>query len=169
MSTSTNGQICFGIPFEEGYSFPWDGRSEYDEHESDPDEVDFDGDAELWWFCQKSPDLYEQWQNNSPYINGEYKPGYSSDDPRISPWFDIKRDWLKTNPLPFEMVNYCSGDCPMYIFAVPSSVQSANRGYPEEINPLIVLLADVEKLKEFVKEWFGVTDEPKWYLSSYWG
>jgi hypothetical protein len=39
MGVFTNGQICYGIIFEEGYEFPWNSE-------------DFDGDIEEWWLVE---------------------------------------------------------------------------------------------------------------------
>lgn len=30
MSTSTDGQICFGVVFEEDYEFPWDDENNFE-------------------------------------------------------------------------------------------------------------------------------------------
>lgn len=38
MGISTDGEICYGIIFEDGYEFPWD--------------IDHEGDPEMWWISE---------------------------------------------------------------------------------------------------------------------
>lgn len=70
MGQSTDGQISYGIMFEEGHDFPWEMYEE------------------------------EDWME----VNGQTNYTYSE-----------QRDYLKKNPLPFESVNVCSGDCPIFL------------------------------------------------------
>lgn len=114
MSTSTNGEICYGILFEEGYEFPWN-----------------DGEMIEWW---------------------EDKPNSSSS-------------------LPFELVNYCHAEVPMYILALSNTVITAQRGHPVEIDPakLVVTQQDHDDLVRFcVDHGLNIGEGPKWWLSSYW-
>ena len=72
------------------------------------------------------------------------------------------------------MVNYCSGDCPMYIVSILQPYVECSRGYPEEFIPafLNVSLKAENNLIEFCKRYLPREDKqykPKWYLSSYWG
>lgn len=151
MSVSTDGQLSFGILFEEGYEFPWD--------------VIHDGDIEDWWLWASGfePSFY-------PYTpEGEYKEGVSEKDPRIEAYFDERQAFQKEHPLGIGVVNYCSNDCPMYILSNKGT--SSRRGYPEAIDPEFLKLSDeAERLIEFCKK-YGIEYEcePKWYLSSYWG
>ena len=156
MGVSTNGQICFGIMFEEDFEFPW---TNYEDGE---------GDIESWWIYQvhgfkHDIELYDE--------RGEYLNGHKPSDEELERYYGPKREFEKTHPLPVELVNYCSGDCAMYILAVPSSCLSARRGYPEEFNPtdLMVSAADKEVLIHFCDQ-HGIEapSEPKWYLSSLW-
>ena len=41
--------------------------------------------------------------------------------------------WDRNNPMPFEVIKHCSKSCPMYGVAVPGTVLTANRGYPEKV------------------------------------
>ena len=41
MGVSTDGQICFGIAFEECTEFPWDSE-------------EYDGDIDAWWLSLSS-------------------------------------------------------------------------------------------------------------------
>ena len=80
--------------------------------------------------------------------------------------------WVKENPLPFKLVNYCSGDCPMWILAVPETVNECSRGYPEALNPRAFTVEDyrINELLNFCAAYnITVPDIPKWYLCSYWG
>lgn len=156
MGQSTNGQICFGVLFEEETSMPWDGG-------------DFDGDWEKWQaevrgFRHKLEDPYDE--------HGEYKPGFDHDDPRVDAWMKEESDWKNENPAPFEVVNVCSGEHPIYVIAVPSTCQTASRGTPVEIFPDKLKFSEIElvNFRAFVGDFFPhANPEAKWYLSSYWG
>lgn len=153
MSVSTDGQICFGVLLEEGAELPWNDES-------------YDGDIENWWLAingfKSSVEIYDE--------KGEYIGGKRPDDATITKYFDEKHDFLKKHPV-LELVNYCSGDYPMYILAVPRTVLSASRGYPHEFNPSLLYVTDNERnsLVAFCKEHGLEVGEPRWYLSSYWG
>lgn len=156
MGTSTDGQICFGVMFEEDYEFPWNAEQ-------------YDDDIEAWW---RDVHGYKNPAPNPFTEEGEYNDGFSSGDPRVSEYFDRQRDWMKKNPVPVTEVNYCSGDCPMIIIAVPSTVKTNNRGYPLEFSPslLTVRVKEVKMLRDFCTK-YGLAEDctPKWWLSSYWG
>lgn len=157
MGTSTDGQICYGIAFDEGFEFPW--------HDDDG------GDIESWWIDKvhgyKPPfECYD--------ADGNYLPGFDDKDPRVNEFFDHRRAFAKSHPLPVEEVNYCSADYPMWILAVPGTVKSARRGFPEEFDPtkLVVSAEETAALLTFCKEHrIEVLKEnkPRWWLSSYWG
>lgn len=132
MGVSTDGEICYGIIFEDEYEFPWD--------------IDHEGDPEMWWISEILKLTY----------NGYHE----------------KKAILKDNPLPFELVNYCSGEYPMYILAVPGTVKRASRGNPTSftLDELKVDEAASNKLVEFCKEHDLTGDsEIGWILSSYMG
>lgn len=133
MGVSTDGEICYGIVFDDGYEFPWDN------------DVD-SGDSEDWWIRVVL---------NRTYTNyAELK--------------EIRQE----NPIPFELVNYCSGEYPMYILAVPGTVLRANRGYAKEFNPAD-LKVDEEASKKLIAfcEEYGLEGESAigWKLTSYMG
>ncbi len=153
MGQSTDGEISFGYIFEEGFEFPWDEKWD---------------DIEDWWRDVNGfiPTFY-------PYDDrGEYKAGVTSE--HIDAYFDEKHEWDKNNyPVPVQLVNYCSGECPMYILAVPGSVVTANRGYPKVINLVILISANEQKsaLLDFcLKYEIDIKDqeEPLWRVSSCW-
>lgn len=145
MGTSTDGQLCYGVAFEEEHEFPWDGM-----------------ELEGWWREVNACPV------ESPYDeHGEYKPGITDTDD----YFDQRHKWDAANPLPIELVNCCSADCPIWILAVPASIQSCSRGYPHTFNPadLTITEEEVQKLLDFCER-FGIEiTELKWLLSSYWG
>ncbi|MCH9664674.1 MAG: hypothetical protein K0U41_02370 [Gammaproteobacteria bacterium] len=73
---------------------------------------------------------------------------------------------------PVTLVKHCCEGYPMYILAVPGTVITANRGYPEEIHPDTMPSVSAKQRMDLInwsKE-HGVTlpDEPKWLLCSYW-
>jgi len=155
MGISTDGQICFGNVYEEDFEFPWDA-------------VEFDGDHEDWWRkeCGYKPStvLFDE---DGEYLNG-VKPSQSA----IDDYFQEQREFDVAHPFPVEIVNYCSGECPMYILAVPSSFKSNSRGYPEKFEPSELKVSDEEiaALRNFCIKYDLIPEEDAgWYLTSYWG
>jgi hypothetical protein len=151
MSTSTDGQLSYGVLFDQGFRFPWDTK-------------DGHGSLNDWWLEVKGfkPTYY-------PYTEeGDHKE--DATELLISEYYNQKAAWKKATPLPVFLINYCSCDYPMYILA--SKHIECSRGYPEEIN--IDFLQDTQeahaKLIQFLEE-FGIEheDKPRWLLSSYWG
>jgi hypothetical protein len=142
MTTSTDGQICFGVLFEEGYEFPWD---------EDP----WNGNSEAWWRDvngYKPP--FEMYN-----ADGDYLGGVRPSQEKIDAYYAHRREWNKAHaPLPVEEVNVCSGDYPIYILAVPGTVKTAGRGYPVEIG-VTDLAVKIDAADAFAT----------WYLSSFWG
>lgn len=161
MGVSTDGEISFGFVFEEGFAFPWD----CEESEGKP----WHGSLDDWWrhvngFEHKLPDPYDE--------HGNYKPGFSKDSPGLHEYHQEAIDWDRANPLPVNEVNYCSGDYPMYMLAVPDVGLTARRGCPEVITEGTLTVREQQKsaLIEFCKKYGITTDgEPKWWLTSYWG
>lgn len=154
MGVSTDGQICFGVAFDEGFGFPWE-------------EEEYEGDEQKWWRDingYKSPfELYDK--------RGEYLDKNTSKD-RINEYYKHKHEWEEKNPFPISLVNCCSGEYPQYIIAVSSSCRSCSRGYPDEFDPkeLVVTDAEVRDLINFLNKYeIEYEGEPKWYLSSYLG
>lgn len=154
MGTSTDGQLSYGIMFEEGFRFPWDAE-------------EFDGDIGDWWKHVKGfvNPIESPWDED-----GQYRPGYHENSPEIGKYFEHQHAWAVANPLPVEIVNYCSYDAPMYILAIKHFENS--RGYPHKIdvNQLLIAEQETETLMAFIKEFhIDTEDEPQWWLSSFWG
>lgn len=130
--------------------------------------IESDGDIDHWWIYKvhgfkHDVNIYDKDGN---YINGR-EPTRA----RIDKYWDEKNIFQKDNPIPVELVNYCSGDCVMYILAVPSSVIDCRRGYPREFNPadLKVTSAERDKLLQFCSQYdIKIPSDPKWFLSSLW-
>lgn len=155
MGTSTDGQICYGIYFEEGYEFPWGEESEWE------------GDMEEWWLIESG----WTWEKEKPFDEeGNYSPGFSDKHPLTEEYFDSRHEWKKSHPCPIVEVNYQSGECPAYILAISESVITASRGYPEVLSPLEESVEWGTILVEFC-DTYGIEHDtgPQWYLSSYWG
>lgn len=155
MGTSTNGQICHGVAFEEDFEFPWDA-----EH---------DGDIDSWWLygVHGFKHSFEIYDANGNHLNGKQP---SAED--ISRYFKESREFVDANPLPVTLVNYCSGDYPMYAIAVPRTVINAFRGDPTEFDPAALTVTDAERdalLSFCADHGIEVPSEPKWLLTSYWG
>jgi hypothetical protein len=155
MGVSTNGQICFGVVCEEDTEFPWD-------------DGEWGGDIEEWWrtaVCGYIPEeeIYDE--------SGGYIGGKEPSREKIASYHDAQRAFDALHPVPVELVNYCSDDCPMYILAVPSSSLSCSRGYPESFRPedLKVSQEEIDSLLEFCRTHGIEHGEPGWWLTSYWG
>ncbi len=154
MGQSTNGQLCWGSKFEEGFGFPWDEKK-------------CEQDIEEWWLVVTG---FEPPCN--PYDDrGEYAEGFTAEDPRVEEYFEQRHTWKEKHPLPIELVNYCSGDAAMYILAIPRLCFHNYRGYPVEIDPaeLLETLEDARVLSDFCSNYGIVVEKPRWWLSSYWG
>jgi len=150
MGQSTDGQICFGVMFEEDYEFPWSDE-EY-------------SDIEEWWKRENNyTPPFDVWTDEGEIIDGVTEK-------QVSDCFSHSREWSKRNPVPVVEVNYCSGDYPMIILATPSSLMSAKRGYPKEFNPkdLIVDSKEDQALKDFLNMHGLDSQGARWWLSSYW-
>lgn len=152
MGLSTDGQLSFGYVFEEGYEFPWDSE-------------EFEGDIDEWWRNVKGFESTVEY----PYDEaGNYKEGFSSKSPEIKTYYDEMTEWDKANPLPVQLVNYCSEEYPMYILAAKHMV--ANRGYPNKVS--LADLSDIAeahvRLQNFLAE-FSIEPEGEfgWWLSSH--
>lgn len=159
MGVSTDGQISFGILFDEGYVFPWDIN----------DSGEFDDDIKVWW--RRKQGFRHSFEIYTP--EGGYIDGKRPSEERITAYYKERDDFNDAHPLPaVELVNCCSRDCPMYILAIAGSVGACSRGYPQRFQPadLQVTPDQVRELLEFCKA-HGIKyeDDPAWYLSSYWG
>ncbi len=155
MGVSTNAEINYGIVFEEDFEFPWSDEK-------------YEGDIGEWWL-----DANGYKPPFEPYTkDGNYAPGFKEKDPRLDEYYEHLRKWMAANPIGVELVNYCSGDCPMHMLAIVGLGMVANRGYPTLIDPskLAVDEAAIDKLMAFCAKWGIETDgKPGWYLTSYWG
>jgi hypothetical protein len=151
----TCGQICYGLLFEADTEFPWSDQ--------------WEGDHEAWWRDVKGYEPLEY-----PYTEyGEYKPGYSSDDPRISEYFEHRAAWIQENPFPVELVEYCCYDESMVILAVPSTLRTCELGVPTKIEftPDTLKVDELDILFHFCSE-YGIERILKncqWWLSCFRG
>ena len=154
MGVSTNGEISFGIIFEEGYEFPWDK---------------FDDGLEEWWLYEvhqlkHSKQLFDE--------EGNYLNDRKCTDDEYAVYKAEQEAVMKEHPLPVQLVNYCSGDYPAYILAIPDFGANCHRGDPTELDISILRpdADDVKDLIDFCKRFNLEYEEgPKLYLSSYWG
>lgn len=157
MSVSTDGIICYGIFIGESHDLPWFNDK-------------CDGDPEYWWIYEicgyKNP--IELYNENGGYING-VAPSQNDSDL----YYNSRREFIKEHPIPVEVVFTCCDGCAEFIIAVPGTVMSASRGYPETFNPenLKVTENQRDELINFCKKYLHISEEllPKWYLTSYWG
>jgi hypothetical protein len=151
----TCGQICYGFLFEADTEFPWSDSP-------------WNGDHEAWWRDVKGHEPLEY-----PYTEyGEYKPGYSKDDPRIEEYFRHRVAWTQENPFPVEMVEYCGYDESMVILAIPSTLRTCELGSPFgfKSDTLKVTSDELQALIHFCSE-HGIEFQQncQWWLSCYRG
>jgi hypothetical protein len=154
MGISSDGVISYGLKFEEGYEFPWQGEDYTD-----------------WWLKESGyKEPFKLWDSNGNFPNG-VKPA----DSVITEYYNHRREFKKEHPLPFEMVDYCSGEYPMYILAVPGTIITANRGHPIEFNPaeldcrILIHEKELRAFSNFCEKYLNNHDQRKWWLSSYMG
>lgn len=151
MGVSTDGKICFGVDFDEDFEFPWN---------SEDDEIEIDD----WWRdLHNYVNPYQIWTDD-----GNLKEDITPEDKRK--YYDYRHQWIEDNPVPFELVNTCSCDYPIYMLAMPKTNVNCSRGYPTEIdlNMFNLVTQDVDKFKTALKKYGLYISEPKWYLSSLW-
>jgi len=151
MTTSTNGVISFGVVCDEYTEFPWEEHC-----------------IEEWWReVNGFKPLYE------PYTTeGVYDEGWSESDPRFDEIWTQQVTWDKENPIPVELENYCSGECPMYAIVVCDLGHTCLRGYPTSFDPkdLVATPRQILDLLSFLQDYnIQYEGEPSWLLTSYWG
>lgn len=149
MSISINGNLCYGVLFDSSFHFPWKSP----------------GELEDWWQkVQGFKPRFYPFDNKGDYLEGLNR--YSSD---VSIYFDEVCEWERKNPVPIEMVNYYSGDCPMYIITTPVAAFSSSGGNPISIDPQALLFLE-QKTRLVLLQFFNrfeieCESEPSWYLS----
>lgn len=168
MGVSTNGNICYGIPFKEDQRFPWD-------------EEPYHGDLEKWWYREIAGIPYYQ-EGIFSNETGDYMPGktQADADAAYKVWAKKRDAYIaEQGPIWIEDLNYCSGGVPMIMLALKKTCLVARRGYPELFDPteLVVSDEDRQRLIDFCREHVKPSEdewpeypelEPCWYLSSYW-
>ena len=158
MSISSDAQISYGVLIEEegmADMLPWirEGGEEFGS----------------WWLRETGFEhSFEIYDGKGDYVNGMKPP-----DNIINKYYEEEDLWMKDHPFPFEEVNYCSSDTPMYILAIPGTTLTASRGYPAMFNPTTSLFGmerQTQRLLDFCEKYnIKYTKGPGWFLSSYWG
>lgn len=156
MSVSTDGLIFYGVLLDEDTELPWN-TNKYDYSELE------------WWRdvngFKPTNNLYDE--------NGNWVNGIKPTEEAYKAYYTELALFDKKHPIPFEVVNYCSGEYPLYALTARGSYMYGLRGDPTEINPSIDFILDNEKVKVFVDfciKYFDLTDvKPRWWLGSYWG
>jgi hypothetical protein len=148
--TSATANLSYGFIFEEGFEFPWTD--------------DEDSDIEEWWMDVNG------YVNpvECPYDDkGEYKEGFTRKDQDV--WWDNRREWLRTNPVPVKEVNYGWAEDSYIILAV-KELRSSSDCDPAALNPNLLFLSvedDRLRLAKFVRKFkIETTGEPRWWLSA---
>lgn len=148
MGMSTDATICYGVLFDSNYEFPWD---------------------------EQGLEIDDWWIDTSGY---EFVGVGGTEYERSSREYSERAAWLASHSLPVALVNVCSGEYPIYVVAVPSTVLTAHRGEPVEFNPLdlaarlsrAIEAQEIAAFYSFLLE--HLDDDPLsppaiWYLSSY--
>ena len=153
MGINVNGQIAFGVTFEDGFEFPWD-------HE------EYDG-IEAWWMEVNG---YEPiYQPFTP--DGQYADGWDRDDPRLEEHYQSRRSWLEDNPIPVVDINTCSGDYPVYMLAIPDTLTGCSWDSPTKLSKTRMADPVPEKVKAMIdflaNHEIDCDNEPAWWLTSY--
>lgn len=155
MGVSTDAYLAYGFQFDEDTEFPWGEE-----------------DAEEWW------------RNRSGYKSEFQKPFAEFSDEDWDKEFKNRRAFDKKHPMPVELVQHCSGECPMYAIAMQGSVIRATRGNPVNVDEFLekimvdstegVGVTRAEALNGFIemlKAESNITptsDVPNWWLFSNW-
>ena len=156
MGVSTDAQLSYGIDFGEEPEFPWMDDK-------------YEDDIEEWWMDVNNFICSVE----SPYDNDSatgYKDGYDGQSPEVSMYHKARLEWKDKNPVPIDVVYYCSHDYPMYLLAVKGYDSHVARGYCEEVDTNPVPTAYADRFMAFLKEHGIETDErPRWLMTSMWG
>ena len=150
MGQSTDAQICYGIQVEDDAELPWD---------------EYDGDIEEWWLHKVCgyTNPFEMFDDNGNWIGRKEFPQDKQDE-----YFQSRREFEATHPLPILLVRHCSGDYPMYIVALESTYLMARRGYPRELE-LNFYDGNDDTLVEFCREFnIPTVGKTAWWLTSMW-
>lgn len=152
MGVSTNGCLAYGVCFEDGYEFPWDAER-------------FNGDIEDWW---RTVNGFEDPIHN---VDGNWIGGVKPSQDEYDKFFAYQRTFDSEHPCPVSVENFCSGEYPMWLLAVPSSCHGASRGEPQMIDTWPTVTDDeVNALREFLVKYELESDSAEgWWLYSYWG
>ena len=158
MGVSTDAIIAYGIAIPEDATLPW---SDYE-------------DEEDWWCDTQGfrPTI------ESPFTEeGEWKEGDLGElEKQSEARYKERQDWLAAHPMPVEVVHHCSGEYPMFVLAMPGSVQTAWRGSPVHLDTMPPKpTEETDRFFEVVLDFckgFGIdtgNEIPGWLLFSYWG
>lgn len=145
-------EISFGIKFEEGFEFPWDCFDSIEE-----------------WYREVSGFVNP---HENPYDeNGEYKPGFNDTDTRVDAYVDANFRWDRDHPIPIQLIDYQEIDNPAFIMAVATRRLRCEIGEPSTFIPMSLMPGDQSQVLIGFCEKFGIDmpDEPRWWLSAYYG
>jgi hypothetical protein len=162
MGSSVSGDICFGVMFDEGYSFSWSKR--------------YGDDIEKWWMTISSfKEPFKLYNDEGGFLNGVKPP-----DDLIDEYYKEVFAFKKDHPIPIVLVDYCCDEYSKYIVALPSSCRASSIGCPSVFNPsdLIVTDDEIKILTDFCEKYCQPDSEyleysdspnfkPEWYLSVY--
>lgn len=150
MGQSPTATIIYGVSFEEGHEFPW---------------TDLDDEIDEWWLltCEDYTD------KEYPFDDaGNWKDGWTEDDPRVNEYYKHKRDYLKFNPVPFEVCYVGGYDSTQFVLGVLNTSISADWD-PLELNKHEAEDTNIDLFNDAMKKYSITNDEPRWLLVPFYG
>ena len=149
MGVSTDAILFYGIllPDDMGDGLPWGD------------------DIEFWWGKENGFEHSFEIYNES----GNYLKGVEPEREIIRAYYKEWFDWQGVNPMPVELIYYCSDEYPMYALALPGSKVRAIRGRQKKINDLAVNQDGLDLFVAFCQKYGFPVDDLAWFLVSWWG
>jgi hypothetical protein len=154
MSQPPKAQLYFGYLFDKEYVFPWSDEK-------------YGYYIETWWKDIRGFNNIIE----CPFTeSGDYKPGINFNSPQVTEYWREETEWMKNNPIPVKLINYCANTDPLYILATKEGYYSEPYN-PEKIQPeeLLDTDSDFQTLASFM-ETYNITPQGEcgWFLATYW-
>jgi hypothetical protein len=149
MSSSTRGQLYYGVVLKDGFETPW-----------------YDDFIEEWWIHEvhKFPQanrFFDESGHRIPGMDEEWRIYVNSFD-----------EFKYAHPCPIEIIHMGNYDYPLSMLAVVNRGWTSYRRFPVRIEPsdMVHTDGDYQILMSFCEK-YGIkyNGEPAWYLSSFWG
>ncbi len=120
--------------------------------------------CEIEWWCHVSgfKPSRQIYNRQGEFLNSVHPGSQAVDQYGIE-----RRDWLRKNPLPFDIVKFGQHETGSTAFAVPYSGKRFGPYVPTSFDPaaLVMIPEAVSALREFCRR-FDISDELKWHTVS---